>query len=282
MTRKTLTSGFRALSIRPGVTNRRTGFTLIELSVTIAIVLMIVAIVVPTMTKLLASRSQEEAFNLIAAQLTAARAEAVASNTYAGVHVQLGPKGSNREHVSYSLVIILDPSKLNNYVEGASTDSLTFTLAKPFIPQKLPGGTALGKLTSDYVDDRASPPDPNAPAGTPVDTQGHYKNLADGNLPNFTSLSVIFSPNGTVVEQVKGGNIKFDSNDPMFSGNTKLWDFAQANNQRGVMAFTMFNFPKVWKLVGTGTGSTDRTEYLNDNGQFLPVNMHTGQLFDRQ
>ena len=265
------------MSRRPGATNRPAGFTLIELSVTIAIILMIVAIVVPTMTKLLSSRSQEEAFNLIAAQLTAARAEAIAGNTYAGVHVQLGPKGSKREHVSYSLVIILPPDKLNNYVEGSSTDKLTFTLAKPFIPQKLPGGTALGKLTSTYIKDPPPPP-PNPPAGTVVDTQGSYKNLTDTNLEkSFTSLSVIFSPNGTVVEQVKGGNINFESNDPLFNGSTKLWDFANANNQRGVMAFTMFNFPKVWKLVGT-----DRTDFMDQNGQFLPVNMHTGQLFDRQ
>ena len=85
--------------------NRRTGFTLIELAVALTIILMIVTMVVPTMSKMLASRASMEAFNLVAAQLSAARAEAVAGNTYAGIHVQLDDEADMAEKTAYSMII---------------------------------------------------------------------------------------------------------------------------------------------------------------------------------
>ena len=121
----------------------------------------------------------------------------------------------------------------------------------------------MGELTADFVT---------------ADDPGKYYNLAsDGQIEAFCAFSVIFSPAGTVAKHVKGGNIKFAASDPMFTGaNTKLWDFNLANNKPGVTAFTMFDYLEILKRE-----PAERITYLDQHGQFLPVNMHTGQLFDR-
>ncbi|MBC8374360.1 MAG: prepilin-type N-terminal cleavage/methylation domain-containing protein [Phycisphaerae bacterium] len=250
MIQETAKTRFRPPAPLAGNRNRRAGFTLIELAVALTIILLIVTMVVPTMIKMLSSRASMEAFNLVAAQLSAARAEAVTSNTYAGIHIQLDDETVMADKTAYSMIIAYD-----------ETNSV-FKRPTLFMPQELPGRTAMGQLTAAFVT-----------TGTP----GAYYNLGDNQLEAFCSFSVIFSPEGTVVTQVKGEPIKFDAGDPMFTGTqTKLWDFALANDKMGIAAFTMFNYLELLKRDSTG-----RTAYLNENGQFLPVNMHTGQLFDR-
>ena len=106
MTQKKETSRFGPQPRAAARRNRRAGFTLIELAVALTIILMIVAMVVPTLTKMLSSRSQMEAFNLVAAQLTASRAEAITANTYVGIHVQLGRQDDERmENTTYSMIV---------------------------------------------------------------------------------------------------------------------------------------------------------------------------------
>ena len=249
MTRETQQTRFRPSPTTFPRRGRPTGFTLIELAVALTVILMIVTMVVPTMSKMLSSRASMEAFNLVAAQLSAARAEAVTSTTYAGIHVQLGAQ-SNMLETTYSMIIAYDE------------DDSVFRRPDIFMPQELPGGTALGQLTTQYVG-----------GGDP----GTYQNIStDAQLREFCTLSVIFSPEGTVVTEIKGINIMFASGDLMFNGKTKLWEHALANDKRGVTAFTLFDYREVLKRE-----STDRTKYLDEHGQFLPVNMHTGQLFDR-
>ena len=252
MTQETTTSRFHPSPDTARSRNRRAGFTLIELAVALTIVLMIVSMVVPTVAKMLASRASMEAFNLVAAQLSAARAEAVATDTYAGIHVQLDIQTDMAEKTAYSMIIAYD--------EAASV----FRRPYMFMPQELPGGTALGKLTTDFV----TPEDP-----------GKYRGLdTDAKLETFCAFSVVFSPDGAVVTHVKNGaNIMFDGADPMFTGtDTRLWNHTLANNKPSITAFTMFDYRELLKRK-----SIERTKYLDDNGQFLPVNMHTGQLFDR-
>ena len=125
MTPKTENSRFtprQGTATRP---NRSAGFTLIELAVALTIILMIVVMVVPTLTNMLASRSEMEAFNLIAAQLTAARSEAIGNDTYAGVHVQLGyddgtggveteVKEYEMKNITYSMIVGIDPAEFDN------------------------------------------------------------------------------------------------------------------------------------------------------------------------
>ena len=260
MAQKTATSRFRPSASEARSRNRRAGFTLIELAVALTIVLMIVSMVVPTVAKMLASRASMEAFNLVAAQLSAARAEAIANDTYAGIHVQLDTEAQMADKTAYSMIIIYDETNAvfrNYFKPRGQTDNLYF------MPQELPGHTALGKLTRDFVTDA----DP-----------GQYYNLGDNELETFCAFSVIFSPDGAVVTHVKGGNVMFDINDAMFSGsNTTLWDHTLANDKPGVIAFTMFDYLELLKRE-----SDARITYLDEHGQFLPVNMHTGQLFDRR
>jgi prepilin-type N-terminal cleavage/methylation domain-containing protein len=250
MTQKTAKTRFHPSQPAARSRSRRAGFTLIELAVALTIILMVVTMVVPTLSEMLASRASMEAFNLVAAQLAAARAEAVTSDTYAGIHVQLGSETGMTE-TAYTMIIAYD--------ETVSK----FRRPPVFMPQELPGGTALGQLTSDFVT---------------AHNPGRYYNLTtDAQLAKFCAFSVIFSPEGAVVTQVNNDNIKFVQGDPMFVGkNTKLWEFGLADNKLGVTAFTMFDYREVLKRL-----STERTAYLDENGQFLPVNMHTGQLFDR-
>lgn len=256
MTRENAIYRSRPSPTAAGRRHRTAGFTLIELAVALTVILMIVTMVVPTMSKMLSSRASMEAFNLVAAQLSAARAEAVTSNTYAGIHVQLGFHDDMKE-TSYSMIIHVP----QNQVDDANPK---FTRPDIFMPQELPGGTALGQLTSKYVT-----------SGDP----GRYRVSSDSDLKNFCAFSLIFSPDGMVVTEVQGKNIRFDTAHAMFSGNekTKLWDPGIADDKPGVTAFTMFDYREVWKRE-----PADRSDYLDKHGQFLPVNMHTGQLFDRQ
>ena len=256
MTQKTVSSRFRPSPPAAHSRNRRAGFTLIELAVALTIILLVVSMVVPTMARMLESRASMEAFNLVAAQLTAARAEAVTSDTYAGIHIQLDTEVDMTEKTAYSMIIRIPPDEVDD-------DAPLFERPTFFMPQELPGRTAMGKLTSDFVT-----------AGTP----GTYQGLAtDANVQEFCAFSVIFSPDGAVVTKVKGANIMFDNTDPMFSVTaTGLWNFALANNRMGITTFTMFNYLDLLKGDSAARGT-----YLDENGQFLPVNMHTGQLFDR-
>jgi len=251
MMRKTATSRFRPPATAVRRRKRPAGFTLIELAVALTIILMIVTMAVPTLTTMLGSRASMEAFNLVAAQLSAARAEAISSNTHAGIHVQLDYQTEMADKTAYSMIIAYDEA------------NSVFKRPDIFMPQELPGNTALGQLTSNFVT-----------AANP----GTYYNIGtDNQLEAFCAFSVIFSPDGAVVKHVKGGNIRFSSSDPMFQGSqTKLWDFSIANNKLGVTAFTMFDYLEILKRE-----PADRMNYLNAHGQFLPVNMHTGQLFDR-
>jgi prepilin-type N-terminal cleavage/methylation domain-containing protein len=264
MTQKTATPSRPVAS--PANRNRkpRTGFTLIELAVALTIILLIVSMVVPTLTKMLSSRASMEAYNLVAAQLTSARAEAITSDTFAGIHVQLGEQDDMQE-TAYSMIIkVSDAEILQN--------SPKFTRHPAFIPQELPGGTALGKLTSDFVKDQANPP-----AGT--EAAGEYINMTDARVKEFCAFSIVFTPDGTVSTRPKGSGVQFDPSDPTFaSGDTQLWDFGLANNRVGVTAFTMFNLRKLM----TFAEPSEREDYLDENGQFLPINMHTGQMFDRK
>ena len=111
----------------------------------------------------------------------------------------------------------------------------------------------------------------------------------------FTCFNVIFSPSGRLVSLVDDSVIQFDSSDPVFSGDpnlTKLWDYNVANNNAngtndvryGVSAVTLFEYGQ-YLARQTGGGSTDpvyRTGYINVNGQFLPINYYTGQMFPRR
>jgi len=82
----TVTAPRRGAVPRP---DRAGGFTLLEMMVVIGLVSLMVSMSLPSVIALFNAGADAQAYNLVSAQLTVARARAVVGNTYAGVHVQL-------------------------------------------------------------------------------------------------------------------------------------------------------------------------------------------------
>ncbi|MDY6913530.1 MAG: prepilin-type N-terminal cleavage/methylation domain-containing protein [Planctomycetota bacterium] len=236
-------------SYQPSGGGGRRGFTLIELLTVMGIIVLLAGIALPSVVGLFRAGADAQAYNLLAAQLTAARALAIQESTYAGVHVQLADPDENPslEGVCYASIVIYSGSS-------------QFGQAPGYIPRRIPGGMAFGELSNTFVN-----------------SSGDYQGLSD--IDDFTTFTIVFSPSGSVVVNVAGGNVQFNTNDNLFddtSPNIALWDATDANDDtEGVSAVTMFHY-------STFNKTGDRAAYLNESGQFLPVNVYTGQLFQRQ
>lgn len=239
-------------------TGGRAAFTLLELAVTITVIILVASLALPTITHMMTAGADEQAHNLVTAQLMAARAHAITSGTYAGIHVQLAdPDADNAEKDKcYSAVI------------SYKTSANIFEIADGFWPRRLPGTIALGEISDKFIT---------------TDDEGDYRRLTDGNLPDFCSFSVIFSSAGSAVKI----NVFFDSNDGTFKSgrDAHLWKYSIANGEKAVTAFTIFDYAELIireSAAAVGSGEYSREKYLNDNGQLLPINIHTGLLFDRR
>ncbi len=222
---------------------RRGGFTLAELIIVISIIVLVAGIALPGIVSIFTAGADAQAYNAFAGQLSAARAMAIQSGTYAGVHVQLGDGTGDPDlaKTCYSVVVAYDA--------GAAK----FQKADGYDPVRMPGTMAFGELSSTFING------------------SNYQGL--DNLPDFTTFTVVFSPQGTLVEQVDGNNVSFDSSSPLFSGTSKLWEHATAEGEPGVTAMTMFDYFE----LSARTTAADRATYLNEYGQFLPIGRYTGQ-----
>jgi len=236
---------------------RAAAFSLVEMVITISLIVLVAAVALPSILGIFGAGADSQAYNLIAAQLRAARAHAIGTGRYAGVHVQMADPSAKPDLAGafYSAVVSYDPSL------GA------FVLADGFTPRRMPGGIAFGELSGKFVN------------------TGGYVNLGDPNdLADFTAFTVVFSPSGSVVTMVEGERIlcNSDPNDPLFGLNasTRVWDAGVANNggpgEPGVTAMTLFDY-----TAFTAGDEADRIAFLNEHGRFLPVNVHTGLLFPR-
>ena len=242
---------------------QRRAFTLIELLVVIAIIGLIAAITLPSVTKLFSTGADVQAYNIMSALLSGARAYAIQNATYAGVHVQLVTNTAlplDMQGDCYVCVVAYDQ---NTHL---------FVPAEGFTPRKIPGEMAFGEISDKFVD-------PN-PAGD-------YNQVAFTavGINDFMTFTVVFSPSGAVTRNVPGNNIVFDSNQPLFNPatdpNQRLWDPNIANHgttgEAGATALTMFNAGELIYLP-----EPNRADYMNKNGQFLPINVYTGQMFPRR
>ena len=245
-----------------GRTGGRAAFTLLELAVTITVIVLVASLALPTITHMMTAGADEQAHNLVTAQLMAARAYAITNETFAGIHVQLAdPDADNAEkNKCYSAVISYD------------TSDAVFRIADGFRPRRLPGTIALGEISDDFVT---------------ADSPGNYTGLTDANLPDFCSFSVIFSSTGSAVKKIEDANVLFDGGDGTFTDGTDahLWKYSTANGEKAVTAFTIFDYIELITRepeAEAGAGEYSREDYLNDNGQFLPINPHTGLLFERR
>ena len=231
----------------------RAAFTLIELLVVITMILLAMTIALPSMMSAFRSGADAQAVNIVSATCSAARVLAFKEGLYTCVHHQLatGPKSGGG---GYLAICIRDPN------------TGLFRLAPGYDPQQLPGDMALGDVSS-YT----------------VDASG-FKLVAGTDPGLLMCFSIVFSPVGKVVVQIEGQPAKFDQNDPAFrtnDANTQIWDINVANpggaGKPGSSAMTVFHYGQY-----LARSAADRQTYLNQNGQFLPVNVHTGQLYPRK
>lgn len=242
----------------------RGGFTLLEMMIVIGLGMLMVGMALPSVIQMFNAGAGAQAYNLIAAQLTSARAVAIEKSTYAGVHVQLADAragGSSLlrpklEGVCYSAIVIYRPWDQVFQVDGE--------------PIRIPGSYAFGKLSSDTV------------------SGGNYS--GDASDPEaFTTFTVVFSAQGSAVKSVEGRPVEFDEADPIFgdpvvsgsrdlTGSRRLWDYDNATGDFGVTAMTLID----WGEYYNPESNRGNIQYLNKNAQFLPLNVHTGQLFPRE
>lgn len=247
------------------------GFTLMEMMVVIGLVALVASLALPSIIAMYNAGADSQAYNLMAAQLTSARALAIRESTYAGVHVQLAdaenPDGTllrpKLEHVCFSASVLYDRWDENN--------PLVWSFGLYGEPQRVPGNIAFGKLCDE----------------------GNFRTITGSTYSNgasdptvFTTFTVVFSPSGSAVRRVEGtqdGYVVFSNDDPVFredpnqelTGSVQLWRLANAQNQPPVTAMTLFD-------IGKYIAASNPISYLNNNGQFLPLNVHTGQLFTRE
>jgi prepilin-type N-terminal cleavage/methylation domain-containing protein len=275
-------------TIRPPA---KRAFTLIELLAVICLIGVLSSLALPSVIAMFNSGADSQAYNLLASQLMAARSLAIRSGQYTCVHVQKAdPNAQHGVLANKFLMAILryDPRMRitlsnNTYAYGA------FVTAEGYAPVNIPGNCAFGRLDSC------------------IDNNGNYISSALSNDDNFTCFTIVFSPSGTVVTTLPSGDILFATggNDwapagaelltgsntnslfdnsgahPIDSDFSKrVWDPAllyQSNNKEiGVSAVTLFDFSK-FRPMDNGA----RADFLNKNGQFLTINVYTGQLFPR-
>jgi len=248
---------------------RRPGFTLMEMMVVIGLIALMATMALPSIIAMFNSGADAQAYNLISAQLTAARALAIEKSSYAGVHVQIADPDIDPDYrpglkteVCYSALVLYHPTDRKFRVHSE--------------PRRTPGAMAYGKVTDG---DGAS-------VGTGA---GGFTGDAK-DVEKFTCFTVVFSPSGAAVRRVEGQNIIFHPDDPIFkvqtvvatdiAGSRQLWDRALTGGNSGQQAVTALCLFDLAQYVPRSVG--DRTTYLDENARYLPLNVHTGQLFPRE
>ena len=154
---------------------RRAGFTLVEMLVVITVIVLAMGIALPTVVELVTSGAQEQAYNVLAAQLASARALAIRDATYAGVHVQ--PADQRRVADGELPANTMYASVVRYRRDYENPKDSYFDIPDGFDPTPLPGQTAFGEISDDFV----------TPDGT-------YRNGAfdgDRDVEDFTTYDIL-------------------------------------------------------------------------------------------
>jgi prepilin-type N-terminal cleavage/methylation domain-containing protein len=286
------------------------GFTLIELTVVLAVMCLLALTAIPTIEGMLSSGSDAQAYNIVVSTLYAARAEAMQSGQYVAVHFERGSMVKDNwvpnPPYSYS-----HPDNGDTYWVGVLIYDPTDGFFKPhptYAPRKMPGTIAIGEVRGTFVSD-----------GTFKDVST-TDDLSDDNYRDFTTFSIVFNPAGNVVKLVDGAPIKFanvvksrpytytDYNGVKQNVTVIDWpkcrilfeqdvsaqatigggqqDFNQAvlwkqptntghDLEAGAVALTLFD----WKAF---RNDANRNAYLGRAAQVIAINMYTGQLAPRK
>lgn len=228
------------------------GFTLPELLTVVAMMILIGTFSLPTVFRALNSGAEAQAFNMVYAQMNAARTLAMKTGNFTCLHFQVATGHTALRDTCFAGVF------------AYSTTTNTFSPAPGYDLLRIPGKMALGRIT------------PNTSSGTVyLDNAGNFQNVSDasGNIdPYFTEGTVIFAPNGTVVTQVNGQNIAFAATTAW----TSFWDPTYVSTT-GITALTLFNYAGLY-----GSDVSWRNFYMSQNGEIIPINVYSGQLLSRR
>lgn len=288
--------------MRPNHAVRSRGaFTLVEMIVTICIIGLLAAISMPAMIQLFKSGADTQVYNVVSVELVNARSFAMQNNCYAGVHFQERVAGTG---VFYCGVVAGTDETTDFGIVDAKwnitkSGDITFGLAPGYMLQELPGGIAIGQVDG-YVDDSS-----NYKSGSFTDATAS-PDAPYSKLQQFTTATVVFDPRGAISQQAKAKPIRFATNakdvflfrfdysnqakapDDVKSDVSSCWPISLANADKdgkvttgsgkdGATAVTMFEYRTL-----AAYPEADRAGYLTQYAQILPVNLYTGQLYDRK
>ena len=224
------------------------GFTLIELIVVISIIVLMMAIALPSIVTLFTSGADSQARNIVGTTLKAAQQIAITSRLDTGVHFQWD---AANETVMIAIV------QKNYWDAAAMPPQWKYDLAPGCVPMRLPGGMAAGEVSSRWGD--------------------NYGGLTQANIDDFSTLTVVFDRDGRLADR----KVIFNQAAEIIDGNSTakqkdcwapgLLDFI--NGEQSVRALCIYN----GKVAGS-LSSTALPGWMNTNVQFLAVNPYTGGL----
>lgn len=232
-------------------------FTLIELLVTISIIALVLGIAGPSTIKLFSTNADTQAYNMFSTQMALARAQAIESANYVGLHSQITDSSSSHPYVSANKLSDKCVLAIVAWDEGHNA----FDLKPSEQPQVVPGSMAFGQIFGTGT-------------GATVNSSSDYS-VTSSNLEKFTTFTILFNPDGEITKTAAGSNIKFLNSSALFDGDSSIWSVP--TEEQGATCVTMFDY-----LTLKSKGSTGYNTYLNETGQFIAANVYTGRLFKRE
>jgi len=135
-----------------------------------------------------------------------------------------------------------------------NADTQRFEAHPGYMPLQMPADIGFGEVTATFAGDAYTT----------------AMNSASG-LADFTSFTVAFDSDGALARRVADQPLRLAADPNLFGpADQAMWQ-TRPSDEDGVQAMTYFKY-KVLK------GTSDRNTYLDENGQFLCVNPHTGHL----
>ncbi|MEN6505197.1 MAG: prepilin-type N-terminal cleavage/methylation domain-containing protein [Planctomycetaceae bacterium] len=235
------------------VSHRRPGraFTLAELMVVMAIIVLVSAVVLPGINKIFTAGADMMALNLLTGQIDAARTTAMDKYKAVGVHCQMADTS-----------LAANANLANRQFMTVVEHSLTgFTQTGGYKPQPLPGNYVLGSA------------DEFRNGGVWVNAVAN--GFTSGDL---TTFSIVFNAEGNLIKRTDTGEpIRFDGEDLLFKAGNQLWSMPP--DEEGVSAVTVFDYVQAQLLT---SDAAKFTAFMNESAQYLPIHMYTGLMYPRK